>query len=791
MDASQLVALLGPTNTGKTHRAIERMLDFDSGMIGLPLRLLAREVYDKLTARLGESRVALVTGEEKRIPRRPDYWVATTEAMPLSREVDFVAVDEIQLAAHPQRGHVFTDRLLHARGRRETWFLGSDTMRGVLETLVPAAKVSAHPRFSKLSHAGSLPLGRVPPRSAVVCFSIDQVYAVAEKLRVLRGGAAVVLGALSPRTRNAQVAMFQSGEVDYLVATDAIGMGLNLDLRHVAFTSLRKFDGRDLRGLDPSELAQIAGRAGRYLQDGTFGAVAPLELPVGLTDAIEQHLFEPLKRVQWRRHTLDFSTVEALSVSLQEPPRRHGLARVIDADDTSALLKLAARRDVMARVKTPQDVAQLWEVCCIPDYRKLLFEAHVDFLAEIFLALGGPSGQLGDAFLEARIAPYADTEGDVESLVARIAAVRAWTYVSNQSHWLAHPETWQARTRALEDKLSDALHARLVLRFVDQPHTARSAAANARPRARTAPKPETPDLDPRHPFAALKGLKAAMQPAPQPGPEVLPGQWLEALIGADHARLTIDEKHRIVDTLSTPPRPLARLLPGSSPLAPELRLVGLDAFGGGARNRLHRRLTAWVRDALTLALSPLDALARESSPLRGIAYRLEHALGALPRAQLDDLLVALDDREREALAARGVRCGHSMVWVTSHESPTAYDARWPFAAVFWGLGDAHPSPRGAPSFAWWPKVPVAAAWALGYAVVAGRAVRVDLTETLRDRDPRALSATLRCSAREAERVLSAFAAERPVVASRPRDESSDRPRDGEAHGEPREAVAHE
>ncbi len=254
-DATSLTALLGPTNTGKTWRAIERMLDFDSGMMGLPLRLLAREVYDKVTARVGEARVALVTGEEKRIPRRPDYWVCTVEAMPVDREVDFLAVDEVQLAAHPQRGHVFTARVLHARGRRETWFLGSDTMRGVMGELAPAARVVSHPRLSRLTHVESLPLQRMPPRSAVVAFSLPQVYELAERLRIARGGCAVVLGALSPRTRNAQVAMFQAGEVDYLVATDAVGMGLNLDVRHVAFASLRKFDGRDVRGLDPAELA--------------------------------------------------------------------------------------------------------------------------------------------------------------------------------------------------------------------------------------------------------------------------------------------------------------------------------------------------------------------------------------------------------------------------------------------------------------------------------------------------------------------------------------------------------
>jgi superfamily II DNA/RNA helicase len=311
-DASSITALLGPTNTGKTHRAVERMLDHDSGMIGLPLRLLAREVYDRVSTRVGEGRVALVTGEEKRVPRRPDYWVCTVEAMPVSREVDFLAVDEVQLAAHEQRGHVFTERVLHARGRKETWFLGSDAARGVMEQLCPAAKVTGHPRLSRLSLVDPLPLQRLPPRSAVVAFSLPQVYELAERLRIARGGAAVVLGALSPRTRNAQVAMFEAGEVDYLVATDAIGMGLNLDVRHVAFASLRKFDGRAVRDVDVAELAQIAGRAGRYVRDGTFNTVAPLQLPRDVARAIEQHRVPALRAVQWRNADLDFDSLDAL-----------------------------------------------------------------------------------------------------------------------------------------------------------------------------------------------------------------------------------------------------------------------------------------------------------------------------------------------------------------------------------------------------------------------------------------------------------------------------------------------
>ncbi|HSU41350.1 MAG TPA: helicase-related protein, partial [Polyangiaceae bacterium] len=412
-DATLSVALLGPTNTGKTHRAVERMLEHASGMIGLPLRLLAREVYDRVSARIGEERVALVTGEEKRVPRRPDYWVCTTEAMPLAREVDFVAIDEIQLATHDERGHVFTERLLHARGRRESWFMGSSAMRQMVERLVPAARHEEHPRLSRLSYAGASKLSRLPPRSAVVAFSIPELYRLAAKLRAFRGGAAVVLGALSPRARNAQVAMFQAGEVDYLVATDAIGMGLNLDVTHVAFASLRKFDGRGERSLAGGELAQIAGRAGRYLRDGTFGTVAPLELGRETSQHIEQHRFELVRRVRYRNAELDYSSAAALLASLEAPPPAPHLLAVPAAVDHAALRALLADPEIALLAKRGPGLELLWQVCQIPDFRKILFEVHVELLRDVYLRL--VRGPLADDYVAALLQEFEDERGDVDT----------------------------------------------------------------------------------------------------------------------------------------------------------------------------------------------------------------------------------------------------------------------------------------------------------------------------------------------------------------------------------------
>ena len=384
-ERGRVTAVLGPTNTGKTHLAVERMLGYRTGMIGFPLRLLAREIYDRVVAQKGRGCVALVTGEEKRVPAHPRYFVCTVESMPLDRAVDFVAIDEIQLAADRERGHVFTDRLLHARGRVETMLLGAATIRPLLRRLVPDAEFVIRPRFSKLSYAGMRKLSRLPPRTAIVAFSAASVYAVAEQMRRQRGGCAVVLGALSPSTRNAQVAMYQAGVVDYLVATDAIGMGLNMDVNHVAFGSLSKFDGQHMRRLQPAEVAQVAGRAGRHVGDGTFGGTDALEgFDPDLVEAIEAHRFAPLHALQWRNTALDFRNIRALSASLAAPPPVRGLMQTRSADDSLALELLTADAEVMARVRHPGAVRRLWDVCQIPDFRKLSTESHAGLLKRVF-----------------------------------------------------------------------------------------------------------------------------------------------------------------------------------------------------------------------------------------------------------------------------------------------------------------------------------------------------------------------------------------------------------------------
>ena len=727
-EGSAITALLGPTNTGKTHRAVERMLAYETGMIGLPLRLLAREVYDRITARVGEARVALVTGEEKRVPRRPDYWVCTVEAMPMDREVDFLAVDEIQLAAHEQRGHVFTSRLLAARGRRETWFMGAETMRPLFAELVPAAKITSHPRLSRLTSAGSAKLSRLPPRSAVVAFGMPQVYAIAERLRALRGGAAVVLGALSPRTRNAQVALFQSGEVDYLVATDAIGMGLNLGVSHVAFAGLRKFDGHNVRALDTAELAQIAGRAGRYTADGTFGAVAPLDLPPDLALAIELHRFPAVRRLFYRSTDLDVSSIDALVGSLRQPPRSHALRLALHAEDTTALLALAQDPIVRARARGPEAVALLWEVCRVPDFRKLLLDTHVTLLAEIYAQLTGPRAVIDADFLAARLAEIDDTAGDIDTLLARIASIRTWTYISQRTLWVPGATEWQERTRAIEDNLSDALHDRLVQRFVERGPGKRSTASPKR--ARAPAEAEAAPMSKSHPFAALATLRARLAPD-LPDPERAPDRWVEALVAAAHERFAVDEKGRILDLDGE--RALGHLTRGTALLLPEVRLLGLDDLGPGARSRVLRRLVAFARDLVTELLAPLRApAARDLSPAaRGVVYQLEQGLGSLVTHDAAGQIADLVPRDRDLFAQLAIVIGGRVAYVPALLARAALPPRAALTAAFMGAR-AHPTlPRvGAVSMPVTRGVDPKAYTLIGYPVFGGRAIRGDVAERL-------------------------------------------------------------
>ena len=741
-ERGRVTAVLGPTNTGKTHLAVESMLSYRTGMIGFPLRLLAREIYDRVVAQKGRGCVALVTGEEKRVPAHPRYFVCTVESMPLDRAVDFVAIDEIQLAADRERGHVFTDRLLHARGRVETMLLGAATIRPLLRRLVPDAEFVIRPRFSKLSYAGMRKLSRLPPRTAIVAFSAASVYAVAEQMRRQRGGCAVVLGALSPSTRNAQVAMYQAGEVDYLVATDAIGMGLNMDVNHVAFGSLSKFDGQHMRRLQPAEVAQVAGRAGRHVGDGTFGGTDALEgFDPDLVEAIEAHRFAPLHALQWRNTALDFRNIRALSASLAAPPPVRGLMRTRSADDSLALELLTADAEVMARVRHPGAVRRLWDVCQIPDFRKLSTESHAGLLKRVFLHLATDDGRLPDDWAARQVARLDRTDGDIETLMGRIAGIRLWTYITHRGDWLVDAEAWQERSRSIEDRLSDALHDRLTQRFVDRRATrlARGLRADTRLLGTVTSNGEVvveghdvgrlegfrfpPDRRARGEEARLLGTAARRILA-----DALPPRVARMCAEPDSA-FALDGS----GTIAWRDAPVALFRAGDAPLAPRIELLSSDLLNGPQRERLRQRLTLWRGAEIARRLPALDRLALMplNGAARGLAYQLIEGLGLIATGDARAQIAALTAADRKALARAGVRFGRFHVSIAGGHSAAQLTLRarlWATAEVW--EGELPLPAQGRVSMVVDATLPAAYYGAIGYPVFGPRAIRADIVERL-------------------------------------------------------------
>jgi ATP-dependent RNA helicase SUPV3L1/SUV3 len=690
---ARLAAVLGPTNTGKTHLAVERMLGHASGMIGLPLRLLAREVYDRIAKARGARSVALITGEEKIVPPRPAYFVCTVEAMPLSREVEFLAVDEIQLAADPERGHVFTHRLLHARGTSETMLLGAATMAPLVRRLLPHAEIVTRDRFSALTYSGPKKLTRLPRRSAVVAFSAEQVYAIAELIRRQRGGAAVVMGSLSPRTRNAQVALYQSGEVDFLVATDAIGMGLNMDVDHVAFAGLSKFDGRRSRFLHPQEIGQIAGRAGRYQRDGTFGVTgeAP-DMDEDLARAVEEHRFEPVAAAEWRSSRLEFDSLPRLMASLARPPDREGLKLAAEALDETTLKALAADPDVAERTRSRWMIERLWDVCQTPDFRKVATEEHVRLAKDFFLHLSSRAQRIPEDWIARQYAALDRTDGEIDTLAARLASVRTLAYVANRPDWLADPAEWQGKTRGLEDRLSDTLHEKLMARFVDRRTSALMRGLRVREDMLAGVAADGAVTVEGHFVGRLSGV----QFEPAQGSSLLEEKALRA--AAAHA--VGPEIARRLGRLAAEPDEAFSLLPdgsvlwcgeaagmlaGGEPFKPRVRLLG-ELGPEAARQRAAQRLEAFLaaeagrRLAALRRLETAIAEGRIKGLARGLAFRLAEAGGVLDRGPVRGEVKALSQQERRTLRALGVRIGAFSLYMPGLLEPRARTLTQAFAA---------------------------------------------------------------------------------------------------------------
>ena len=713
-------AILGPTNTGKTHLAIERMCAHSSGVIGFPLRLLAREVYDRVVAIKGVNQVALLTGEERIAPQTARYFLTTAESMPVSngtgdgdRDFAFAAIDEAQLGIDPERGHVFTDRMLRARGREETLILGSDTLRPLVRQLLPEAEIVRRPRFSTLRYAGAAKLSRLPPRSAIVAFSGEQVYALAEMLRRFKGGAAVVMGSLSPATRNAQVAMFQRGEVDYLVATDAIGMGLNMDVTHVAFAGLHKFDGRRERRLSIAEMAQIAGRAGRHQRDGTFGTLglggenAP-EFSEEEIDAIEEHRFRPLDHLYWRSADLDFSSTTDLIASLEtrsDDPLLRPAPLAIDL----AVLKLIAEDPSIAAQRERQ-ARRLWAVCGLPDFRKVGPMHHARMVRRLFSYIG-EGGHIPHEWFAAEVTRLDNVAGDIEALADRLAGIRSWAYIAQRPDWLADPAKWAERTRAVEGRLSDALHERLTQRFVDR----RTAVLVRDIGARGADAlPVTVAADGEvsvgpEPIGHLSGFDFKVDPTARLADKRLLLAAAERRLGDELERRAAklcdapDSDFRLLDeeasgalTIAWEGHTLARLAGGRSLLEPAVRTArALDRLSAERRAALRGRMERWIEAEVARNVPALRSLGRaaadkQASPgVRALAAMLVDAGGLLPRRSMAAQLAALDKTDRHTLHRLRVRLGALDIYVQALLKPAAIHWR----AALLSIRAGQPMPR--------------------------------------------------------------------------------------------------
>jgi len=746
--SAPLKAILGPTNTGKTWFAIERMLAHRSGMIGLPLRLLAREVYGRIASRVGKSAVALVTGEERIVPATARYWVATVEAMPVEIPVDCLAIDEIQTAISFDRGHVFTDRLLHARGTQETLLLGAATMVPVVKALISNVEIIHRPRLSALTYAGSKKISRQPPRSAIVAFSAAQVYAIAELIRRERGGAAVVMGALSPRTRNAQVDLYQNRDVDFLVATDAIGMGLNLDVHHVAFADDTKFDGHTSRRLTPAEFGQIAGRAGRHLDNGTFGVTAQAEpFDEELIAELESHDFEPVRQLQWRNTELDFASIADLRHTLELPPQHKALTRVPTATDQQALEFLA--RNEAARLATNSEAVRLlWECCQTPDYRDISPAQHGEIITRIYMDLRR-QGRVGVDWIAEQVSFCDNTSGDIDTLSNRIKQIRTWTFVANRKNWLEDPAHWREKTRDIEDRLSDALHEKLTQRFVDR----RTSVLIRHLRDRVMALPEINERGEvsleGHLIGSIEGFRftlARSEEGDAKGLRAAAGQVIAPEIRnrADRMAGAPNEEFILATDgfVRWKGEIVANLAEGESLYAPRLIVLADESLTGVELERVQERLNLWLRHHINTALEPVIALAEPADlegAARGLAFRLYESLGILPRQAVADEVKGLDQDVRAKLRKHGIKFGAYHIYLPASLKPAPRE----LAIILYALKHGgvrqhgvselpHTVLSGRTSFVIDPEISTHLYEVAGFRVAGKRAVRVDILERLAD-----------------------------------------------------------
>ena len=687
LNNKKITAVLGPTNTGKTHLAIETMLSFESGIIGFPLRLLAREVYDKIIQRTDISKVALITGEEKIIPMNAKYYLCTVESMPLNKLVDFVAIDEIQMCADDERGHVFTDRLLNFRGEKLTMFLGSHTIKNIINSLEEKVEFIFKDRFSKLSYIGHKKISRLNPKSAIIAFSIEEIYAIAELVRRQKGGAAIIMGSLSPKTRNSQVKLYQSGDVDYLVATDAIGMGLNMDLDNVYFSSLKKFDGKKLRKLNLSEISQIAGRAGRYRNDGSFGITGDCkELSAEEIELIESHKLEPIQYIFWRNSNLNFKNFESLINSLDEKPTKKILRRIYDCEDEKLLKFFLKEHSKYNILNEKNSLEIIWECCQIPDFVKHTYGHHLEVVSKVFGFLTSGKKKVLNKYMKKQLNSLDKLEGNVDSISNRIANVRTWSYVSNKKGWVENHDYWIERTKILEDKLSDRLHEELTKSFIDKRASILARGLKQDIDLKTEITDQKNVLIDGQYIGELKGLKLnldlkidsldtdikSLKKASRQGvgPELV--KRINQIINSNILKLKEDFK------IYWGNDPIAYLTPGKNYLEPNLNLIADDILEFENRNRLQIHLEQWLKKFIReklIDLVNLNNIEKNNNSIRALCYQLFENNGVLKRDLVSEFVKQLSLDNRKILRKNGIKIGRYHIYLHKIIKPEAVTTR--------------------------------------------------------------------------------------------------------------------
>jgi ATP-dependent RNA helicase SUPV3L1/SUV3 len=679
--SKKIIALLGPTNTGKTHDAIEKMLEFESGIFGLPLRLLAREVYEKCVKKIGLSKVALITGEEKIIPNSADYFICTVESMPKDKPVDFVAVDEIQMCADKERGHIFTDRLLHARGKKLTMFLGSQVMKKIIFNLVEEVEFLKKERFSRLSFSGYKKISRLDRKTAIIAFSIEEVYAIAELVRRQKGGAAVIMGSLSPKTRSSQVELYQSGDVDYLVATDAIGMGLNMDIDEIYFSNLKKFDGKKTRRLNLVEMSQIAGRAGRYKNNGSFGTTGDCEtLNSDEIEKIENHILPDTKMLYWRNGNLNFETEEKLLLSLEEKPTNKNLIKTNESVD-EIVLRFLLKKNKENNIYR-NNLKLLWECCQIPDFEKKAYGQHINTVETVFKFLSLKKKRIPNVYMKMQLNGLEKQHGNIDVLVNRISNVRTWSYVANKKDWTENADYWIQLTKSIEDTLSDRLHEELTKSFIDKKISILARGLKQDINLETEVNEDHKVLIDKQYVGELKGLKfiidftsknldvdlKSIKKAARKGVEEELIKRVNTII--KEKNLTIDFEDKIVWQNN----PIARIKRGENYLTPEIEIIADDALPADERKELEQCLKNWIGSHISEVLDNLINLTKikiENQYLRALAYQLYENNGVLKRNNVDEIIKLISKEERKKLWSMGVKIGRYHIFLPKMLKPKA------------------------------------------------------------------------------------------------------------------------